>query len=90
MPKGSRGGKITPPANKKASGTSAKTAPKAKMTKAQITKLSRAEMEKMAKAIYIQKNVARGLSQSEATYRFNSLISGNSKTALIKYIYKNQ
>ena len=66
------------------------TAKKTKLTKTQISNLSRAKMESLAKDIYIKKAMSQGLSQSEADYRFRSLISSNGKTALIKYIYKNQ
>lgn len=66
------------------------TTKKTKLTKTQISNLSRAKMESLAKDIYMKQAMSQGLSQSEADYRFRSLISANGKTALVKYIYKNQ
>lgn len=74
----------------KASGYAEDTWKKAdtKFTARQISAMSRSQLETAAKAVYIKVNTARGVSESEALYRANSLIGSNSDAQLRQYIKK--
>ena len=56
------------------------------MTKKQVDSLSRGQLETMAKALYVNEAMTRGMSKADALSRFNSLVGGNSSTYLKKYI----
>lgn len=56
------------------------------MTKKQVDSLSRGQLETMAKALYVNEAMTRGMSKADALSRFNSLVDGNSSTYLKKYI----
>ena len=56
------------------------------MTKKQVDSLSRGQLETMAKALYVNEAMTRGMSKADALSRFNSLVNGNSSTYLKKYI----
>ena len=60
-----------------------------KFSASEIKSMSRSQLETAARAIFIKQNVARGLSLSEADYRARSLMSGNSTTALRKYVKRH-
>lgn len=61
-----------------------------KKTPAQIKNMTRKEAVAAAKDIFIRNNMKMGLSQAEATRRFNALIDGNTTAQLKKYIKRNQ
>ena len=56
------------------------------MTKKQVDSLSRGQLETMAKALYVNEAMTKGMSKADALSRFNSLVDGNSSTYLKKYI----
>lgn len=55
----------------------------------EINTMNRKQLENVARAIYVKKNTALGLSTSEADYRARSLMSGNTDAQLRKYIKRN-
>jgi len=86
------------PLAKSRSGTSAKSGESrkdywqnanTKFTSAEIDSMNRKQLETAAKAIYTKVNTARGLTESEALRRANSLMDGNTDAQLRKYIKKH-
>lgn len=59
-----------------------------KFTNKQLSGMNRRQLTTAAKAVFVKTNMARGLSESEAMRRFDSLVSGNSDAYLRKYIKK--
>ena len=59
-----------------------------KFTTKEIGSMNRTQLETVAKAVYVKVNTARGLTESEALRRANSLLSGNTDAQLRKYIKK--
>lgn len=59
-----------------------------KFSTKQITSMNRKQLETAAKAVFVKMNMKRGLSESEALHRANSLMSSNSDAQLRKYIKK--
>lgn len=60
-----------------------------KLSTAELSKLKRPQLVKIAKAVFINSNVKMGLSPSEAARRFDLLQDGNTTAQLRKYIKKN-
>lgn len=71
-------------------GGGASNAPAKTYTTKELSNMSRAQLVNAARDIYIRQGGHMGLSASEASERFDMLISGNSTAQLRKYIAKNQ
>lgn len=61
-----------------------------KKTATQIKNMTRKQAIAAAKPIFIRNNMRMGLSQAEATRRFNGLVDGNTTAQLKNYIKRNQ
>ena len=60
-----------------------------KFSAKQLSTMGRDKIATIAKAVFVQQNVARGLSATEALKRANMLLSGNTTPQLRKYIQKH-
>lgn len=60
------------------------------ITHAKLKEMGRSELISMAKDIFVKENTQNGLSKSEATKRFNSLVGSNTTPQLRKYIYNKK
>lgn len=61
-----------------------------KFTSKQVNSMNRSQLLTLAKAVFINKNTANGMSASTAARRFDLLAGSNSVAQLKKYINKNQ
>lgn len=88
---GIKGGSASSGTRSSAGGRSSSGLPKVKKhTATQIKSMTRKQAVSAAKSIFIRTNMRAGLSKAEATYRFDSLVGGNTTAQLKKYIKKNQ
>lgn len=77
-----------PESNTQAKSTTAKSSTQpATYTKSKLQSMDRASLVEIAREHYMERTT---LSRAEAEYRFNSLVSSNTKTDLIKYIINRQ
>ena len=66
------------------------TIPFKKFTAKQLSAMNKSQLATVAKAVFINKNTANGMSASTAARRFDLLVGSNSAAQLRKYIKKNQ
>lgn len=59
-----------------------------KFTKAELKKMSRTQLEKIATAIYAKRAMSSGLTHEEAVRRARALMDGNTTAQLQKYVNK--
>lgn len=61
-----------------------------KFTAKELNSMSKSQLSTVARAVFINKNTASGMSASAAARRFDLLIGGNTIAQLRKYIKKYQ